>query len=136
MPVHFMCDQWFVDSTNNSFVFINDSIFYLPCYLSSPFQVVCASVKSNKLLIFDVGYVSSDPVEVNFHSYLLLHFLVKSCLHWHYVASYFLSKITKCFYFLLLIFDTTPNSVDMNFLLHYIIIVKSCPVIWFCLIIC
>ncbi|XP_061361390.1 uncharacterized protein LOC133305240 isoform X1 [Gastrolobium bilobum] len=27
-------------------------------------EVVCASVKSNELLIFDVGYVSSEPVEV------------------------------------------------------------------------
>ncbi|CAJ1933267.1 unnamed protein product [Sphenostylis stenocarpa] len=27
-------------------------------------EVVCASFKSDKLLIFDVGYVSSDPVEV------------------------------------------------------------------------
>ncbi|XP_061350500.1 uncharacterized protein LOC133295670 isoform X1 [Gastrolobium bilobum] len=26
-------------------------------------EVVCASVKSNELLIFDVGYVSSEPVE-------------------------------------------------------------------------
>ncbi|KAK7404498.1 hypothetical protein VNO78_05440 [Psophocarpus tetragonolobus] len=27
-------------------------------------EVVCASVKSNELLVFDIGYVSSDPVEV------------------------------------------------------------------------
>ncbi|QCD88428.1 hypothetical protein DEO72_LG3g2975 [Vigna unguiculata] len=27
-------------------------------------EVVCASVKSNEVLIFDIGYVSSDPVEV------------------------------------------------------------------------
>ncbi|XP_020214066.1 uncharacterized protein LOC109798269 isoform X2 [Cajanus cajan] len=27
-------------------------------------EVVCASIKSNELLIFDVGYISSDPVEV------------------------------------------------------------------------
>lgn len=59
-------------------------------------QVACASTKSNEVRIFDIGYISSDPVEVSvsFHSsifYLVYCILaVINYLYIHFNAVNFL----------------------------------------------
>lgn len=117
----------------NIFIKIECCICTAICLIIS-FQVVCASVKSNEVLIFDIGYVSSDPVAVNFCSYLLSHLLNVVCIDFIGPALFFPSLNVSTIYCWYL---TPPNSVHMNFFLHYSIIVKPCPVFWiFFLIIC
>lgn len=86
--------------------------------MQSSFQVVCTSVKSNEVLIFDIGYVSSEPVEVSFH----IIYYCTILLDFAYIhICWWLFSFENHIMILLLILDAPPLSVGMKFLLHFLL---------------
>lgn len=46
------------------------------------FQVACTSMKSSEVHIFDIGYISSDPVEASFYAELWFVLLLHNSVLW------------------------------------------------------
>lgn len=57
--------------------YVNVLGFSVFLFLFLDLQVACTSMKSNEVLIFDISYISSEPVEVSFS----IHFLSAMCFY-------------------------------------------------------